>query len=54
MGGLLGGNNFFINLFSIYCSDRQREGFLKRFHQSSRRIESSDQRDFKNLKNYFD
>jgi hypothetical protein len=53
MGGLLGGNNFFY-LFSIYCSDHQREGFLKRFPQSFRRNESWDQRDFKNLKNYFD
>jgi hypothetical protein len=34
MGGFLGGYNFFIYLFSIYCSDHQREGFLKRFHQS--------------------
>jgi hypothetical protein len=42
MSGFLGGNDFFIYLFSIYCSDHQREGFLKRFPQSSWRIESSD------------
>jgi hypothetical protein len=49
-----GGTIIIIFFLSLACyPDHQRVGVLEKFPQRSRRIEKLDQKDFKNLKNYF-